>query len=398
MEKEVKTPKQVELFSKKEINEILNTIQKQSMTKNKWFEMDEDAVLFVQPRLDLYLKSLQLSTGKHFQNRNLLYDYYFTTLLIDDVVFSLIDKRLDNITNKTLQIVDNNNVVDEKYKYFLDAPKFRLFIKDLVMTKFYGFNLFGFKKYEYEDKLWFDYVQINHKHVDPFNGHVTKTQYSSDPIFKYAEHPEFLFIGSADDLGIMAKVTKLSIMLRHGDFLYGKYADLASENFTHLIKKGLVDEAKLREIIKQMQVRAGGGTIETDNNIEIKRENQSSSQQNALFEGFLKEKRERLSVLILGQTMTTQDGSSRAQAEVHEDEQDDKYSSDEQYVLDVLNYEFVDYMKLWFPDWKKEGKRFKFLPKSNDEIIKKLRYYEKLKNLGIVFNDDELRTKFKELL
>lgn len=379
-------------------DEVYNLIRRDAVNKEKWFELNESTTLRVQPNLKLYLQALEASLDKRFQNRNLLYDFYLNTLIADDVVYSLIDKRLDNVTNKSLQLVDDDNNILEDYKYFLEAPKFRNFLKDLVMSKFWGFQLFGFKQHLYDNKLWFDYVCVNHKHVNPYNFSITKSQYDATEIFNYKNNPEFLFVGNADDLGLFSKITKLSISLRHNDFLYGKYADLASENFTQIQKRGLVDEKTLQEITKKMMNRGSGGVFESDNNLDLKFHNQSSSQQNALFKEREQSIRERLSILILGQTMTTMDGSSRAQAQVHESEQDDKYSSDEQFVLDVLNYEFIDYMKIWFPEFNVSGKRFKFIPKNTDEIRKKLNYYEKLKNLGVVFSDEELRNKFKEII
>ncbi|MFW6377552.1 MAG: phage portal protein family protein, partial [bacterium] len=117
-----------------------------------------------------------------------------------------------------------------------------------------------------------------------------------------------------------------------------------------------------------------------------------------LYNEYLKDKRERLAILCLGQTMTTTDGSSYAQANVHETEQDDKFSADEQLILDVLNYDFIEYMKLWFKDFTISDKRFKFVPSTADEVNKKLQHYIKLKELGVVFGDDELREVFKDIL
>ena len=52
--------------------------------------------------------------------------------------------------------------------------------------------------------------------------------------------------------------------------------------------------------------------------------------------------------LVLGQTMTTEDGSSRSQAEVHERTQEDIFDADGKYVLDVLNYEFTKVLNQLF--------------------------------------------------
>lgn len=402
MDKEIKKPqtKRINKLNTQQFtaSEVLNIIRTSGIESEKWFELQETGMMRIQPNLKLYLQALEASLDKRFQNRNILYDFYLNTLIVDDVVSSLLEKRLDNIDNKSLQIVDNDGLIISDYGYFFEAPKFRDFLKNIILSKFWGFQLFGFKVQHIKNKSWFDYVTVNHKHVDPYNKHITKTQFNSDPILKFENHPEFLFIGDKDDLGLMSKITKLSIMLRHNDYLYGKYSDLASENFTQIQKKGLVNDRVLDEINKKMMHSGGGTKISSDENVEFKFHNQSSSQQNSLFENRESKLRERLAIIILGQTMTTNDGSSKSQALVHEGEQDDKFSADEQYILDVLNYDFIDYMKLWFPNFDINNKRFKFMPKNNNEIAKKINYYEKLKQLGVVFTDSELRNKFKDII
>jgi len=107
--------------------------------------------------------------------------------------------------------------------------------------------------------------------------------------------------------------------------------------------------------------------------------------------------KDELAVLILGQNMTTSDGSSRSQAEVHQIEQMEKYSSDEQNVLDVLNYEFIDKLPLWGYNVK-PTMQFRFLETSAKAINQKLKNLTALQQLGLQLTDEEIREKFKDII
>ncbi len=363
----------------------------------KNFKIYEVSKQRITPAVDDFVNSLELAKSKMVQSRTLLYDQYLTMLMVDNHVSSLLEKRLENLTNKTLVLIDENDKEIEDVTYFLSSPKFRDFTKEILLSKFWGFQLFEFDKFLFNEKTWFDYTLIPHKHVNPYKKEVLVQQTDESGV-SFEGRNDVLFIGDEDDLGLFSKITLLSIYRRLGMYSYSKYLDLASENFTTLKVRGYTDDDNMHNISKAIEKRAGGGMIEIPDGVDLKMDNQSSSQQNSLFENYMKMIKEELTILVLGQTMTTEDGSSRSQAEVHEDEQKSKYSSDEVFVLDTLNFEFVDYLKIWFPEINTDKVRFKFEPTNIDELFDKLKIYERLKNVGIAFSDEELRETFKEIL
>jgi len=365
--------------------------------KSNTFQIYEMSKQRITPAIDNYIEALEAASSKLIQMRVTLYDSYLTTLMVDNHVASLLDKRLENISNKTLLLADQNNESIEDVNYFLTAPRFREFLKDILLTKFWGFQLFEFDKFEYNNKNWFDYSKIPHKHVNPYRKEVLEFQ-TDDVGVGFDNRDDCLFIGDEDDLGLLAKITLLSLYRRLGMYSYSKYLDLASENFTTLKVRGYGDDQNMSQIAQAIESRAGGGLLEIPDGMDLQMDNQSSQSQNQLFENYMKMIKDELTILILGQTMTTEDGSSRSQAEVHQDEQRSKYSSDEVYILDILNYEFIDYLKLWFPHLKTTNLKFNFVPTSDDEITEKLRNYERLRNLGLTFTDEELREKFEKIL
>lgn len=354
----------------------------------------ETGISSYKKNIDEFIRAVNAARNKQFQERSLIYDMYSDVLTIDDVVSSFIDKRIENIHNKRI-VVERNEKPYDDIKYFIEAPSFKMFLKDILMTKFWGFNLFEFGVKLEESKLWFDYSTINHKHVNPYRMEVLHRQHDQTGT-KFEKLPNFMFLGDKNNLGYLVKITLLSLYGRRGMFNYSRYTDLAGENFTQLIERDFSDDYHIDEIQNNLNKEGQGGNLSLPEGIEVSTENSSTSQQNDLFEGYMDQIRQRLSVLILGQTMTTEDGSSRSQAEVHQSEQDKKYQSDLEYVQDALNYFFVEYLHLW--GFENQGVRFKLVPTTQDEIRIKLNNYEKLRNLGITFTDEELRETFKDII
>jgi hypothetical protein len=363
--------------------------------KGKRFTIRESDQIRVKPKVDELINAIINAKSRTMQHRITLYDHYLWTLQVDDVVSSLIEKRMENLGNKSIVLMQGENEIED-VSYFLKAPKFRQFTREIVMTKFWGIQLFEFWPYEWENKLWFDFATIPHKHINPYDKSVLLNQNENTGV-RFDNVKDVMFLGDPDDLGLMARVTLISLYNRLGMFHYSRYAELASENFSVLKTRGTGDQDEMMKLITGIEKRGAGGVAQVPEGMDIQMDNQSSSSQNQLFEGYMKELRDRLTVLILGQTMTTQDGSSRSQAEVHQTEQESKYTSDEIYVLDILNYEFKDYLPLWgftVP----EGAEFIYKPNSQHEIEEKLRNYERLRNLGMVFSDQDLRDTFKDIL
>lgn len=377
-------------------NNNIENVFKYEKKKSKRFEIIEMSKSRIAPQLDLYVHALESASSKILQNRIPLYDNYLQTLMIDDVVASLLDKRLENILNKDLVVYNKDGEQIDIVNEFIKSPRFADFLKDLVMTKFWGFNVFEFDEIEWQDQLLFEYKLMPHKHINPYTKEVLKHQNDARGE-SFENSDDYLMVGNPDDLGLLSKITYLSILNRLGTFNWSNYSDLASNNFLTIKGKGYSDDDELENMQLEYMQSANKGSLYLPEGVDVDFTNQTSSQQNALFENYSKMVRERLSILVLGNTMTTQDGSSRSQAEVHSDQQNMKYTADEIYVENILNYEFKDYLNLWL-DIDTKDIYFKFNPSTDQEIAEKLNNFNKLKELGVLFTDEELRNHFKDLI
>lgn len=377
-------------------NRIINSYRyepRKQLGKYKVVEMSKGRIA---PSVDDFITAAEAAGSKIMQSRITLYNHYQQTLLFDNHVNALIKKRLENITNKTIALFNGEHQVDGLADFFT-APRFRSYIQDLLFSNiFWGMGLFTFDANDYKGKKWFDYHKIPEKHINPYRREVLIYQNDSTGI-PFENDDTAMFVGDEDNLGLLLQVTLLSLYRRLGMFNYGKYVDLASENFMQLRIREFADSEGLSCLQSQLQKRDSGGLLSLPDGAEVQAVNQSSSQQNQLFENYLKMLKEEMAVLILGQTMTTEDGSSRSQAEVHELEQAAKYTSDEKLILDILNYDFIDKLPLWDIDVKPEMK-FRFIDNSDNDIRRQINNLTVLKNLGLELTSDELKEKFKDII
>lgn len=366
-----------------------------STSKSKKFKIVDLSPTRVTASIDDFIQAVDAASNPIRQYRLQLYVHYLQTLKFDPFVKGLIEKRLENLTNKELVAYRGDEPADD-INEFCKSPQFIDFVKDILLQgKFFGMGVFEFDKEIWNGYELFKYKTLPIMHINPFEKEILQTPMDSKGT-SFENLQDYLFVGNEEDLGLMLQVTLLSLYKRWGMVNYGKYMDLASENFAQLKVRDYGDEESLQNLQTQIDKRGAGGAARMPDNWNVEFDNQASSQQNTLFENFDEMIKDDLAIFILGQTMTTQDGSSRAQADVHLEEQKEKYNSDEQYVAHFLNYNFVDHLSYW--GLNPAGVRWQFETSKIEGQTRKLRNYKHLKELGVEFTDEELRKEFDEII
>lgn len=330
-----------------------------------------------------FLTALRSAEGHHWQDRIKLYTIYQENLDYDAHMLGLIDRRLDNIQNKDLTFLINEKE-SEDIENWAQSPRFRKFLAELIMVRFWGMGLFEFKTGE-----WFDYFLIPIKHVNPYKQEILKRQNDNSGV-SYKDKKEVMFVGGKNDFGLFKTLTPLCIHKRNLMNYWSTYAELAGNNFM-AVNYRLLDPAKKNDLELALRNVKGGKPFMKPEGVDMEVTNLTSSSQNALFENYYKTLNQEQSRLILGQTMTTEQGSSRSQAEVHERTQSEIFASDEKYILDLLNYEFHEYHKLWnIP----EGK-WTFRDDSSVKLLAEIEKDLKLKELGYKFSQEYIADKYQ---
>lgn len=284
-----------------------------------------------------YKNAIIAAKGRYIQERTIIYDIYQNALDFDSHMKAIIERRLLATTGRRLEYYVNDEP-SEQAKEVINSPRFQRFMEELLMVKFWGFGLF-----EVKEGKWFDYETIPIKHIDPYEKVVRKLQYStSKEDQSFEDVSNVVFVGHGDDFGLMQQLSLIAMYKRAALGDWAQYSQLAGTNFRVAKFRGTLPNPSERKKIIEIINNAGSGTLQLPDDIDVETSNQTSSSQNQLFENWVGYLDDQMTKLVLGQTMTTEDGSSRSQAEVHERTQQDIFDADSQYILNLLNFSFYE--------------------------------------------------------
>lgn len=374
-----------------DINRVQNKVTAPMIEKQGSFTISLSVVTRRPKDIQDFINALNQAESTTNPLRYQLYDLYNENMDYVPHLKSLVELRINKILQRNLKFIRKSGKVDEAVTEWLKAPEFKYFLTEIVNTRFYGYSLFDFTEYAGDD--WFNFDLINRKHVNPITKKVLKYQYSADgdsylsPSYKKYVMP----IGKERDLGLFKPACPVCINIRNLTSDMMNYVELAGNNFT--ITKTKHNDPKLKnQIANAMKNIGSSGTINLPEGVaDIDIQNMSSSQQNELFTSIHDLLNKELSKLFIGSTMGIEDGSSRSQAEVHERTMGNVFESDATYVLDVLNYEFIEKMPLFN---KTVSGKFIFEESHTDEDMQELDKDTKLKNLGLNLTPEYLAEKY----
>lgn len=271
-----------------------------------------------------------------FPVRKHLYDIY-EIIVEDPHVESVIPKRIRAIKNISWACMHNGKRV-EILDDIVNKLYFRELLKFIMESEFYGHSLieidFRAKKCEL----------VPRGHVIPqFKVVVTDPNiinvgipYDAPPYTKTV-----LDIGNPDNLGIIYKIAPY-VMLKKGDV--GDWATFC-EVFGMPLKKGMYDpnipgnEAQMNKALSEMGANSWinipvGSQLEFVQAV-------TGSTTSGVHEPFANFCDSQVSKAVVGQTMTTDNGSSRSQSEVHMEIEADIHQDDRLFVASVLNEKVI---------------------------------------------------------
>jgi SPP1 gp7 family putative phage head morphogenesis protein len=177
--------------------------------------------------------------------------------------------------------------------------------------------------------------------------------------------------GKDDDYGIILRACPYVIYKRGGFGDWAQFVEIFGMP-QRIGKYSSMDENSRRELIRAFESMGGLTYFVGPTETEVEQTTLSGSANGALYDDFRKACNEEILITILGQTMTTQDGSSLAQGKVHLEVQEKKHRSDRRYTERALNKYFVPWLASY--GFAVEGGKFHFRDKTKelsvDEVVK----------------------------
>lgn len=259
-----------------------------------------------------------------------LYDVY-ENIIKDPVIGEAIRKRIRNVTLGGLQFAKDNQEVDEMTD-LIKSPAFRIMLREILLTRFFGKTIL-----ELDFADGFKVEKIARKNLDTAKKIILK-DLSDETGWSYENEDFLLNVGEDDDLGLLMEAAPYAIFKRNGGSDYAEFCELWGIPILAALYDP-EDENGREEMEGTMESRGAGGSIVASKNSDIK--SISSQSNGAVHKEFLEWLDEQILIGLAGQTMTTKEGSSRAQGEVHADTEATIFEDDREYIIEVLNHQFL---------------------------------------------------------
>jgi len=273
--------------------------------------------------------------------RTKLYNLY-ENLMADPVLSDAIDKRVNAITNAEIAFLKQGKSV-EIIEDLIDTPEFEELISEIVLHKAWGKSVIDVSFYPE-----FNVFSVPRKHIriDKMDRPLSERkryilEKESDMTgYDYENDPYIIECGKDNDLGFIFKAAPYVIYKRGGFGDWAQFAEIFGMPF--LVGKYNGYDPKAKERLFQALSEIGSNpraAIPKETELEVTPNKSSSS--NTLYKDLKDACNEEILIAVLGNTMTTLSGSSRAQAEVHRETQEDAAKSDRRYVQRMLNRKLV---------------------------------------------------------
>ena len=305
--------------------------------------LDVFAIQRTSQDIEKWRQAMRAAERQHNPLRKQLYDLYHD-IMLDGHITSVIEKRKMAVTNTEIVYTNDKGERDETFDNILQSEEFTYMVGELLEAKFWGYTLIEFLE------LTLDSIKVelvDRRHVDPEKKVVKIHATDTTNGIPYNEPPECDWVISAGrdkDLGLLLKAAQYVIYKRGGFGDWSQFAELFGMPFREGVYDGH-DPNMRAELINALKKMGGAPYIAVPEGAKINTHNSGAQSGSAvLYDKLVNACNKEISKIIVGQTMTTEDGSSKSQAEVHQDVEKQINLADKKYIKDILNTQFK---RLW---------------------------------------------------
>lgn len=258
----------------------------------------------------------------------------YKDVMIDSHLTAMVESRILRVVNKNFMLKDKKGVADPERSAFLNKRWFTDALRYAMESIFYEYSLILFEK-DMDGKIK-SCRKVPREHVNPDRELVVKSVYDTTGL-PYNDFPfDLLFAKMYDGYGLLEKAAPLTILKRHSWASWDEFEQIFGMPI-RIAKLGTFDDKVKTEVADWLKTMgtASYGVFPQFADIEIKESNNRDA-----FNVFMKKIEtvdSQLSILINGQTMTSSNGSSRSQAEVHERTQEEITEADVKNILNWIN-------------------------------------------------------------
>ena len=265
--------------------------------------------------------------------RTNLQQLVYKDTMLDTHLSAVSENRILRIQNKRFVITDDKGITNQDKSQFVTKKWFSDCIRHVMESILYEYSLVHLIK---DGKEIIATRSIPREHVIPDKCLVVKNVYDDKGLDYTAFPDDLLFAKLYGGYGLLEKAAPLTILKRHSWASWDEFEQVFGMPI-RIAKLGSMNDTVKKEVASWLESMgtASYGVFPQFADIEIKEANNRDA-----FNVFFKKIEavdSQNSILINGQTMTVQDGSSHSQANVHQKTQDELTEADLKGCLYWLN-------------------------------------------------------------
>lgn len=240
------------------------------------------------------------------------------------------------VYDETIEDGDENE--DEEAEQALKAKWFQDFMCYCIEAKIYGYSLIEFGSIQ--NNKFTEVTSIDRRYVIPEAHAVKKDLYNYTSTIDFTlpiYTPWVMFIGDVKDLGLLNKAAPY--------FIYKKQALASWAEYQQILgipprvgKTDIKDDARRNQMTKMLRDmgQASYAVLDIEDTFEFVNPGGGADSVDTFLK-MLEWANKELSKLFVGQTMTTEDGSSKSQSEVHQDMFEMIMQGYKKFITNVVN-------------------------------------------------------------
>lgn len=314
---------------------------------------------------------------------NQLYRLY-ENLMADGMFWRTIEKRIEAITNADLVFSTKKGETIPEIDTIVDTPEFERLLREIMLAKAWGVSVIDIMQVLPQ----FDCFSVPRQNINVAKSLILPDEFNNEVGLNYSEIPYIFEVKADDPLGFIYKAAMYVIFKRGGFGDWAQFVELFGMPF-RLGKYSAYDTNTRDEIIKSLELAGSASWAVVPKEAEFEYMQNTSSGNGDTYDKFIARCDQEILITILGQTMTTVDGSSKSQSETHKDVEEIINKSDRRFVQRMLNRHLLPIFEASGLNVK--GGAFSF-PEQGEALSTEQRVNIALsiKNNGVPVSDDYL--------
>lgn len=287
--------------------------------------------------LQSWHQAIQAAEDIYVPVRKPLHDLYKNVVLDTHLTGVMDNQRMVSITNLPWMCADGNGKIIPEITKVCDTTYFEKKLRYILESTFHGHSLIQCDWNARQIDL------VPRANVNPVHKLVLPNALNPLQGIAYNEPPYThltIEVGEPDALGLLLKVAPWTI-LKRGDV--GDWATFC-EIFGMPLRVGYYDSSSpgnQKQVENSLKNMGAAGWLVLPDGSKVEFPTAGSTQGNDVYERFLRVCDEQISKAIVAQTMTSENGSSKAQGTVHLEVQKALFDSDRKLVERVLNEQLI---------------------------------------------------------